>query len=55
MCYACFFCFIVQWIFLLYNTQTMQIKSNIHNIIGMFALKNLTYTLAGFDPGSSVP
>jgi hypothetical protein len=34
-----------------FNSQTMRIKSFIHNSTTMFPLK--TYTLAGFEPGSS--
>jgi hypothetical protein len=35
------------------STQVMLIKSITHNSIAMFSLK--PYTLAGFEPGSSVP
>jgi hypothetical protein len=35
------------------NTQTMHLKSRIHHSISMFSLK--PYTLAGFEPRSSVP
>jgi hypothetical protein len=35
------------------NTQTMHIRKIIHNSIAMFSQK--PYTLAGIEPGSSVP
>jgi hypothetical protein len=35
------------------NTQTINIKSRIHNSIAIFSLN--PYTLAGFEPGSVVP
>jgi hypothetical protein len=38
----------------LFNTQTIHIKSTIHNSIAMFSLKTLPDTLAGFEPCSSV-
>jgi hypothetical protein len=38
------------------NTQTMHIKSIIHTQQHCYDVpKNLTYTLAGFEPGSAVP
>jgi hypothetical protein len=39
-------------LFILFNTQTMHIKSKTHNSIAMFFLK--PYTLAGFEPGPAV-
>jgi hypothetical protein len=40
-------------LFLKVNTQTMHIKSILYNSIDMFPKK--PNTLAGFEPGSSVP
>jgi hypothetical protein len=52
---------IFKWIILfpclyssLFNTQTMHINSIMHNSIAMFP-KNIMWTLAGFEPGCSVP
>jgi hypothetical protein len=39
--------------FLFSNTHSMHIKIIIHGSIAMLSLKT-TYTLAGFEPGSSV-
>jgi hypothetical protein len=39
--------------FLFFKTQTMHIKSMVRNSIAMPSKK--TYTLAGFEPGTSVP
>jgi hypothetical protein len=43
-----------QCLFFFISTQAMYIKARLHNSNAMFSLKN-PYTLAGFEPGPSVP
>jgi hypothetical protein len=41
-------------LFLFFNTQTMHIKSKVHNSIATTSPQK-PYALAGFEPGPSVP
>jgi hypothetical protein len=48
-----YFHFFAEFLYLSFSTQTMHIKSIVHNSIGITSQK--TYTLSGLEPGSSVP
>jgi hypothetical protein len=41
------------YVFLFFNTQKCKLQLFLHSSIAMFPLQ--PYTLAGFEPGSSVP